>query len=109
MSIKPIVSLYNCVLKALEAIENSPADTLFNAMLIKFGLSYKQLFTNYNLFEKALHGLLGRNNTDLIINIARKEIIRMSHHKQNEPAVNKLSGFEMKLLPINNCKILCAC
>jgi hypothetical protein len=82
--------LYNCVLRGLEAIEDSPADALFNAMLIKFGLSYKQLFTNYNLFEKALHDLLGRDNADVIINITRKEILRISHTQQNEPAVNKL-------------------
>jgi hypothetical protein len=39
-------------MKALEVLEDSPPEALFNNMQIEFGLSEKELFTNYTIFKK---------------------------------------------------------
>lgn len=78
--------LYNSLMKALEVLEDSPPDALFNTMLMKFRLSEKELFTNYTIFKKALHDLLG-SNTDIILDTMKKEISIMSYDKENEPVV----------------------
>jgi hypothetical protein len=76
-------------MKALKVLEDSPPDALFNTMLTKFGLSEKELFTNYTIFKKALHNLLG-GNTHIILDTIKKEISRMSYDKENEPVVMKV-------------------
>ena len=78
--------VYNCLIKALEVLEDSPPDALFNTMLMRFGLSEKELFTNYKLFKKALRDLL-EDNADIIIDTMKKEIRTMSHDKKNEPLI----------------------
>ena len=82
--------LYECALKSIDVLEDSPPDALFNAIRTKFGLSEKELFTNYSLFKEAIYNLLGRNNSDIIIDMMRKEIIRMSHHSKNDPVIKEI-------------------
>jgi hypothetical protein len=62
--------------KALEILEDSPTEGLFESMRILSGVATEEeLFADYKLFENSLYRLLGDETTNIILTFLHNEIV----------------------------------
>jgi hypothetical protein len=62
--------------KALEILEDSPTEGLFESMHILSGVATEEeLFADYKLFENSLYRLLGDETTNIILTFLHNEIV----------------------------------
>jgi hypothetical protein len=62
--------------KALEILEDSPTEGLFESMRILSGVATEEeLFADYKLFENSLYRLLGDETTNIILTFLHNETV----------------------------------
>jgi hypothetical protein len=65
--------------KALEILEDSPTDFLFESMRIISGAATEEeLFSDYKLFERSLRQLVGDETANIILTFFHDEIVNRS-------------------------------
>lgn len=68
--------------KALEILEDSPTEGLFESMRILSGVATEEeLFSDYKLFESSLRQLLGDETANTILSFLHDEIVNGLQHK----------------------------
>jgi hypothetical protein len=68
--------------KALEILEDSPADSLFESMRVITGVATEEeLFSDYKLFESSLRKLLGDETANTILSFLHNEMVNSLPHK----------------------------
>jgi hypothetical protein len=62
--------------KALEILEDSPTDSLFESMRVITGVATEEeLFSDYKLFESSLRKLLGDETANTILTFLHNEMV----------------------------------
>ncbi|MFL6320398.1 MAG: hypothetical protein ACJ72Q_07995 [Nitrososphaeraceae archaeon] len=62
--------------KALEILEDSPTDSLFESMRVISGVATEEeLFSDYKLFESSLRQLLGDETANTILSFLHNEMV----------------------------------
>ncbi|MFL6327527.1 MAG: hypothetical protein ACJ71I_08645 [Nitrososphaeraceae archaeon] len=62
--------------KALEILEDSPTDSLFESMRVITGVATEEeLFSDYKLFESSLRQLLGDETANTILTFLHNEMV----------------------------------
>jgi hypothetical protein len=62
--------------KALEILEDSPTDSLFESMRVISGVATEEeLFSDYKLFESSLRKLLGDETANTILTFLHNEMV----------------------------------
>ena len=62
--------------KALEILEDSPTDSLFESMRVICGVATEEeLFSDYKLFESSLRKLLGDETANTILTFLHNEMV----------------------------------
>ena len=62
--------------KALEILEDSPTDSLFESMRVISGVATEEeLFSDYKLFESSLRQLLGDETANTILTFLHNEMV----------------------------------
>ncbi|MFL6361346.1 MAG: hypothetical protein ACJ72F_10005 [Nitrososphaeraceae archaeon] len=62
--------------KALEILEDSPTDSLFESMRVITGVATEEeLFSDYKLFESSLRKLLGDETANTILSFLHNEMV----------------------------------
>ena len=62
--------------KALQMLEDSPTECLFESMRVISGFATEEeLFSDYKLFERSLHQLLGDETANTILTFLHNEIV----------------------------------
>ncbi|MFL6316506.1 MAG: hypothetical protein ACJ73C_07185 [Nitrososphaeraceae archaeon] len=68
--------------KALEILEDSPTDSLFESMRVITGVATEEeLFSDYKLFESSLRQLLGDETANTILSFLHNEMVNWLPHK----------------------------
>jgi hypothetical protein len=68
--------------KALEILEDSPTDGLFESMRVISGVATEEeLFSDYKLFESSLRQLLGDETANTILTFLHNEMVNWLPHK----------------------------
>jgi hypothetical protein len=68
--------------KALEILEDSPTDSLFESMRVITGVATEEeLFSDYKLFESSLRKLLGDETANTILTFLHNEMVNWLPHK----------------------------
>jgi hypothetical protein len=68
--------------KALEILEDSPTDSLFESMRVISGVATEEeLFSDYKLFESSLRQLLGDETANTILTFLHNEMVNWLPHK----------------------------
>jgi hypothetical protein len=68
--------------KALEILEDSPTDSLFESMRVITGVATEEeLFSDYKLFESSLRQLLGDETANTILTFLHNEMVNWLPHK----------------------------
>jgi len=68
--------------KALEILEDSPTDSLFESMRVISEVATEQeLFSDYKLFESSLRQLLGDETANTILTFLHNEMVNWLPHK----------------------------
>jgi len=69
--------LHEAVTRSFESLGNSACKALLNNICSIHGLSEKELFTNYDLFENSLYNILG-NTAHRVIRIIKRELLTIA-------------------------------
>ncbi|MFL6418505.1 MAG: hypothetical protein ACJ71P_03685 [Nitrososphaeraceae archaeon] len=68
--------------KALEILEDSPTDSLFESMRVITGVATEEeLFSDYKLFESSLRQLLDDETANTILSFLHNEMVNSLPHK----------------------------